>query len=445
MELLKIADQIVAAALSDEELEVVVVDSKESEVRVYGGEVEAHTSANSQGVGVRVIKDQRQGFAFAGSLEPEMVKGVLEEARSNVEFGTQDEHIHLAKPDGVARKSLDLLDDSLREVDSDAKIDLALKLEKAVLEGHPSIIGVETVEYGDACSSAAIASTNGVRETASDGGCHLVAYSLASQDSTTETGFGYSIGRNLDELDYVKAAEQAVDRATRLLGAKKPKSFTTDIVLDPWVTAQFLSIIGGTLSGEAVVKGRSLFANRLGDKVAADCVELIDDPTNPKAPSATEIDGEGLATRQNSLIQNGVLKQFVHNSYTASRFGTSSTGSAVRGYSSLPGVGCMALSLLPGKKSQSEIISQMDKGVLIQEVSGLHSGVNPVSGDFSTGAEGLMIEGGELREPVREFIVSSTLQRMLTNIVEVGGDLEWLPMNSSGLSLLIKEVTIAGE
>lgn len=445
MNLLEIADQIVSAASADEELEVVVVDSKESEVRVYGGEVESHTSATSQGVGVRIIKEHRQGFAYSGSLESGVAEKVLAEARSNVEFGTQDEHLKLARPDGIKRQEMDLFDEALLEVDSDTKIDLAMNLEKAVLEGHPAIIGVETAEYGDNFSSAAIVSTTGIREMARDSSCHLIAYSLASQDSETESGFGYSVGRNLNDLDYVKAAEEAVQRATRLLGAKKPNSFTADIVLDPWVTAQFLSIVGGTLSGEAVVKGRSLFANRLGDGVAADCVDIIDDPTNYMAPSATEIDGEGLATRKNHLIEKGVLKQFVHNSYTASRLDTSSTGSAIRGYSSTPGVGCMALSLVPGKKSQEEIISQVSNGVLIQEVSGLHSGVNAVSGDFSTGAEGLMINNGELGEPVREFIVSSTLQRMLANILEVGCDLEWLPMNSSGLSLLIKEVTISGE
>ncbi len=432
-------------ATPDEELEVVVVDSRESEVRVYNGEVESHTTADSQGVGVRIIKDHRQGFAYAGSLEEAMLKRVVSEARDNVSFGTQDEHLKLAVPDGVDRTPLELVDESLLSVGSEKKIELATKLEASVLEGHPAIIGVETAEYSDNFSAAAIASTNGISQTAKDSSCHLMTYALASQDGETETGFGYSVGRNIDELDYQKAASDSVERATRLLGAKKPDSFTTDVILDPWVTAQLLSIIGGTLSGEAVAKQRSLFANRMGESVAADCVNLADDPINIKAPSATEIDGEGLATRKNSLIKDGVLEKFVHNSYTASRLGTVSTGSAVRGYSSTPAVGCMALSLTPGEKAQSELISGLKSGVLVQGVSGLHSGVNPISGDFSTGAEGLLVKDGELAGPIREFIVSSTLQRMLLNIEEVGSDIEWLPMNSSGLSLLIKDVTISGD
>ena len=194
-----------------------------------------------------------------------------------------------------------------------------------------------------------------------------------------------------------------------------------------------------------MLKGRSLFADRLGDEVASPVVTLVDDPTDPAAFTATETDGEGLATRRNSLITDGVLQRFVHNAYTARRSGTTSTGSAVRsGFKSTPGVGCMATSLRPGSASQSELVALVGDGLLVQDVSGLHSGVNPVSGDFSTGAEGLRIRGGAVAEPVREFTIASTLQRMLTGVRAVGNDLQWLPMSASGVSLVIDEVTISG-
>ncbi|MGZ4730102.1 MAG: metallopeptidase TldD-related protein, partial [Acidimicrobiales bacterium] len=125
--------------------------------------------------------------------------------------------------------------------------------------------------------------------------------------------------------------------------------------------------------------------------------------------------------------------------------GTVSTGSAVRGgFKSTPGVGCMATSLLPGTATQPELVAAVGDGLLVQDVAGLHSGVNPISGDFSTGAEGLRIRGGELAEPVREFTIASTLQKMLKDVVSVGNDLEWLPMSAAGVSLVIDEVTISG-
>ena len=193
-----------------------------------------------------------------------------------------------------------------------------------------------------------------------------------------------------------------------------------------------------------MLKGRSLFADRLGEEVAAAGLTLVDDATNPLAYSSSETDGEGLASRRNVLIDGGVLQRFVHNAYTARRSGTVSTANAVRGFSSTPSVGCRALSLVPGTQLQPELLAEVGDGVLISSVSGLHSGVNPVSGDFSTGAEGLRISGGELAEPLREFTIASSLQRMLSEVAAVGADVEWLPMRSAGVSLVVRGVTVSG-
>jgi PmbA protein len=146
------------------------------------------------------------------------------------------------------------------------------------------------------------------------------------------------------------------------------------------------------------------------------------------------------------LIENGVLKKFVQSSYSARRMSTVSTGNATRGgFASTPGVGCLAMQLVPGTKTQAELIADVEDGVLIQMVSGLHSGVNPISGDFSTGASGMLIRNGSLGEPVREFTIASTLQKMLLDIVAIGGDVDWLPSRAAGLSLVIRDVTMSGQ
>ena len=140
-----------------------------------------------------------------------------------------------------------------------------------------------------------------------------------------------------------------------------------------------------------------------------------------------------------------MLQQFVHSSYSARRAGVASTGNAVRGgFKGSPGVGCLALQLVPGARDQAALVADVADGVLIQSVSGIHSGVNPISGDFSTGAAGLMITNGELGAPVREFTIASTLQRMLLDIAEVGSDVDWLPMRAAGVSLVIHDVTMSG-
>lgn len=444
-ELLAIGDRVVGWARDGEQIEAVLVDDRETEIRVYEGEIESFTAAESAGIGIRVVQGSRQGMAYAGTLDDDVLAETLAEARDNATFASADEWVGLAQPDGVPITELNLYDERVEDFDTDAKIAMAIELERAITAGDARIIGVESADYVDAVAHGAVVSSTGIRQGGRDSGCYLAAYSLAADGDDTQTGFGYSVARAPQDLDVAVAAAEAVDRATRLLGATQAPSERVTVVFDPFVTAQFLSIIGGILDAEAVLKRRSLFADRLGDSVATTDFTLVDDPLDPEAFTATDTDGEGLAARRNVLIADGRLEMFMHNAYTARRTGTSSTGSAVRGFNSTPGVGAHALMLMPGTRSQAELIASVGDGVLIQGVAGLHSGVNPVSGDFSTGAEGLRIRGGAIAEPIREITIASTLQRMLLDVVEIGGDLERLPMSASGVSLVVADVTMSGE
>ncbi len=439
-----IADRVVSMAQPGEHIEAYVSRDAETDIRIYEGEVEHFVAAQTEGVGIRVIRDGRTGFAYAGVLDEAAVAEVLAEARDNVQFGTPDEWAGLAEPDGVDVIEQDLWSEALADYSTDGKIALAKELEKLTLAVDPRI-RVDDANYADVAAESAVATTTGIRRTGRENGCYVVVSTLADDGDETQTGFGFSVGRSPIEFDLAKAAKEASDRATRLLGATKPATKRTTVVLDPYVTASFLGIISSTLNGESVAKGRSLFKDRLGENVANSIVTLVDDPTNPKAYTATDLDGEGLAARRNVLIDAGVLQQFVHSSYSARRVGTKSTGNAVRGgFKGTPGVGCLALQLLPGTRDQLALIADIDDGVLIQSVSGLHSGVNPISGDFSAGASGLSISNGQVGGPIREFTIASTLQRMLLDVAEVGGDVDWLPMRAAGVSLVIRDVTMSG-
>ncbi|MFM8857579.1 MAG: TldD/PmbA family protein [Actinomycetota bacterium] len=443
-ELLEIAERVVAMARPGEQVEAYVGRDLSTDVRIYGGEVEHFVSAQSEGIGIRVIRDGRTGTSSCGSLDPREIAEVLEEARDNLVYGEPDEWAGLATPDGVDVVPQNLWNDALAALDTARKIELAKELEKLTL-ARDSRIRVDDSNYSDSFSEAAVATTTGIRVSGRENGCYVSVGTMADDGDETQTGFGFSVGRDAEALDLDKAALEAVERATRLLGATKPATRRVTVVLDPYVTAQFLGIIGGTLNGDSVVKGRSLFAQRIGEQVATPLLTLVDDPTNPLAFTATDIDGEGLAARRNALIEQGVLKTFVQSSYSARRMGVSTTGNGIRGgFGSVPSAGCLALQILPGSRAQHDIIADIPDGLLIQQVQGLHSGVNPVSGDFSTGAAGLVIRNGQVAEPVREFTIASTLQRMLLDIAEVGGDLEWLPMRATGVSLVIHDVTVSG-
>lgn len=443
-ELLALARKVVEAAQPGEELEAFVARGTSTSVKVHGAEVESLTQAGSSGIGVRVVRDGRQGFAWAGALDEDVVAETLAEARDNVTFAEPDEWVGLAWPDGHVPPDVDLWRDELAEMPTDRKVELALELEAAVRDGDPRISGVRSSNWGDGIGEAAVVSSTGIEVWGRSTGCHLSVSALAEDGDETKTGHGVSVGRAPADVAVADAADDAVDRATRLLGAVQPPSGVVTLVLEPRMAASLLSIIGGMLGGEAVLKGRSPFAERAGEQIAAEIIRLVDDPTDPSSLGADTHDGEGLATRRTPLIADGVLQGFLHNSYTARRAGTASTGSAIRGYRSTPSAGAQALVLEPGSGTLDELIAQVDHGVLVQSMTGLHSGVNPTSGDFSVGVEGLMIENGALAGPVREATVASTLQKLLLDVRAVGGEREWTPGGTGASPIVIDGVTLSG-
>ncbi len=445
-ELLELAEKVAGWARDGEQVEAYVGRERSTEIEVYGGDIESLASAESAGIGIRVVTNRRQGFAYAGSLDPDVIAETLAEARDNAGFATEDEFLGLALPDGVEPASLDLWREELASFPTEAKVAQALELERAVRAGDRRIRQVESASWGDAAVESAVASSTGIRAFSRRTACYLSAYAVAADGGESQTGGGYSVGRSPADLDLAKASSDAVERATRLLGAVKPRSAHVTVVLEPRITATVLGILAATLDGESVLKGRSLFAERIGEQVSIPGFTLVDDPTDPDAYSATRYDAEGLATRRNVLIEGGVLKCFLYNTYAARRAGTVSTGSAVRaGYRSGPGTGARAVALVPGDRSPEQIRRQVGDGLLVQSVSGIHSGVNPVSGDFSVGAEGVLIRGGELAGAVREFTIASTLQKMLSGVVAVGDDLERLPSSAAGLTLAISDISMSGE
>jgi PmbA protein len=333
----------------------------------------------------------------------------------------------------------------LADVPTADKVALAVELERAVLAADPRIAGTESCDYSDSLAETAVATTTGIRRASRETACELVCWSLAADGDDVQTGFGFSLGRSVDELDVAGAARDAADRAVRMLGAAQPPSGRLTVVLDPWVTAQLVGLVADTLAADEVVKGRSLFADRVGEQVASPLVTLVEDPTDGRSWGATPVDDEGVATRPVPLVSGGVLQGFAHSTWTARRMGSSSTGSAVRGgFKTTPGAGCRAVAPAPGDLDAAALVAGVDDGVLVHEVSGLHSGVNPTSGDLSTGAEGRRIRGGEVAEPLREFTIASTLQRLLRDVVAVGADLTWLPMSAAGLTLVVADVAVSG-
>lgn len=444
-DLLALAARVADQARPGEQVEAFVARSTSTTVRAYGGEVESLTQASSSGAGVRVVVDHREGFAYAGTLDEQAVQEALEEARDNARFGEPDEFNGLAEPDGVEPLPLELWPKGLPDVPTAEKVSLALELERATTGRDPRVKGVRVAMYSDGLGEAAVATSTGIRVWDRSGTSYLMVQALATQDGETQIAGGLSVGRELTELSVDEAADDAVLRSTRLLGSTKPPTQRVTLVLEPRMTATILGLIGGMLNGDAVLKGRSPFANRVGEAIAAPLLTFVDDPTDGRSLGADTYDGEGLARRRNALVSDGVLQGFLQNTYTGRRSGTASTGSAARGVSSTPGVSAAALAVAPGAGTHEELVGAVATGLLVTSMAGLHSGVNPVSGDFSVGVEGLMVRDGAVAEPIREATIASTLQRLLLDISAVGADLEWLPDGTGGVTLVIPDVALSGQ
>ena len=439
------ARAILAGATDAESVEVCVGRAVETTVRVHGGVVESLTTAESHGVGVRVVVGGREGVAHAGSFDADVVDGLVAEARDNAVFAEPGERVGIAAPDGVAVVPVDRSDDSVAATSIDDKIALARDLEAAVLAADPRVRGVRTAIYGDTRRETAIVNTLGIAASTTATVASLSTSVLVDDiDGGTRTGGAVDAARGPAGLDVAKVADLAVGRGLQLLGAGPPTTGRPLVVLEPRFAATVLSIVAGMLSGERVVKGRTPFADRVGEEVAAGLLTMFDDPTDADSLTAAATDGEGLACRPVPLITDGILRGFLHDSRSGRGLGVASTGSALRSVRGGPTPGHRSLHVAPRSGDLDAFVGDIDDGLLVASLQGLHSGVNAVSGDLSVGVEGVMIRNGELAEPIREGTLAGAIPRMVHDIVSVGADLERQPGGAIVPSLVIDGLTLGG-
>ncbi len=434
----------VAGARDGEQAEAYAEESRHTQVKARLGAVESLSASESRGLGVRVIASGRLGYAWAADPSADEAAALLEAARENAAHASEDEAAGLPSP-SEADVVPGLYRESLAGLDPERKVALALDLERATIGVDPAVTKVEDCIYGDAVSRVAIASSAGVAATYERTDCWCMVAALAERDGETQTGFSFRVAREPDALEWEACAQEAAVRGARLLGAVKPASERLPVVLDPWAATSFLGVLAGALSAEEVQKGRSLFADLVGERVGSEHLTLTDDGRLPDGPASAPFDDEGVPTGRTPLIDAGVLRRFLHNTWTARRAGAASTGNASRaGYRGVPGVSPTNLFVTPGPDAPEAVLARAGRAIYVQEVSGVHSGANPVSGEFSVGATGLRLEGGALGEPLREMTIASTLQDVLKAVTAVASDLRFSGGSIGSPTLLIGEMMVGG-
>lgn len=434
-----------AAARGARDVEAYAERGVSRRIKVYQGEVEQLVAAQRRGVGVRVFDDGAVGYCSTSDLGPAGLAALVDRAVALAAAADADPHRLLPRDVGPPAR-VTPFDPRLAQASDAEKIDLALTVEAAALAADPRVKTVEDTVYVDGDGEVFLASSSGVRGAYRANQCYAFTYVLAEEDGQVETGVSYAVAQALEDLDGPGCGAEAAARACRLLGARRCPSMRATVVLEPFVAAAFFGVLSAALSAEAVQKGRSLFAGHEGEAVADPAFALIDDGTHPDGLESAPFDGEGTPRQRTPLIEAGVLQGFLHDAYTARKAGVVSTGNGLRGgYASPPAVRSTNLVVAGPATPRDDVVAGIERGVLVTDAVGVHSGANPISGEFSVGISGVLIEGGRLTAPVREVTLAGDIIGMLKGIRALGDDARWVPAGSVFTpSVAIESMAVGG-
>jgi len=429
--------------LGAEMAEAYISNSKELNIDVRKGRVETMKFAEDCGLGLRVIRGARVGFSFSTDLSIEGVKETVRRALANCANAASDPHHSLPAP-ATAYPELDIYDPDIREAAIEAKIELARSMEQAALAYDPRVKIIESAAYQDGETLVTIVNSRGMSLTGKGGYCGVFMALAASDGNDSQNGFALDYRLKYKQLCPKDVGREAARRAVRMLGAAPAQTKKAVVVLDPYAATGFLGLVAPALTGEAVQKGRSLFAGKVGSKIISEKITIIDDGTMPYGIASAPFDGEGVATSRTVLIKNGILQGFLYNTYTASKENLQSTGNGVRSsFKGTPEVGSTNFFIEAGSTPVEQMIKDIASGIYITEMMGMHT-ANPISGDFSVGVAGLWIEEGQLTKPVRGMALGGNVIDLLASVEAVGNDLKFYGGKGSP-TLRVAEMTISGQ
>lgn len=440
----ELAGQVVekAQSLGADQSEAFVIKSKDLTIDVSNGSVETLKLAEDRGLGLRVFRQGRVGFAYTSDLSEAAVNEIILQALANSDKTSPDEFNILPAPGGQYA-GLDLYDRQIEEVPVEEKIEIAKAIEK-IARGHdPRVTITERSSYFDTWYQILLANSHGISAGYQGAYCGCYADVVAEENGDTQTGFAVKMTLRFKDLEPSGVGLEAAQKAVRKLGAKSINTQKAVIVFDPYIATSFLGVIAPALSAEALQKGKSLFAGKAGQGVASEKVTIIDDGSMPGGIASSPFDGEGVPTSRTVLVEKGKLRGYLHNTYTAAKDGVGSTGNGTRGsFKSTPEVGTTNFYVEPGQTAPEDLITDIGRGLYITDVMGMHT-ANPISGDFSVGAAGILIENGRLTIPVRGVAIAGNILDLLNEVEEVGSDLTFFG-GKGAPTLRISRMVISG-
>ena len=426
--------------------ECVVREGDEFSTLVRLGQVETLKESGSRAIGVRVFFGQRAASTYSSDFSRAGLDRMLSSALELAKITSEDPFggIPPAEQLGQIAGDLDLYHEDVYSLPGPDRIDYARRTEKAALDFDARIKNSEGGSFDAATGHKVLANSHGFVGEYSRSYCSVAAVPIAqTEDGGMQRDYWFSVARMLKKLDAPeKVGRIAAERTIRRLGARRVKTARVPVVFDPMVSTSILEHIFEGINGDSVYRGASFLAGKLGEKIAGDNVTVIDDGTIPGGFGTSPFDGEGIPTRRTVVIENGVLKSYLLNTYTAKKLGLQTTANASRGLAGTPGIGPGNYFLQPGQKSAKELIANIKEGLYVTEFLG--QGVNLVTGDYSRGASGLWISNGELGYPVEEITVAGNLKDLFFNISEIASDLEFRG-SVAAPTIRVDGLTVGGE
>jgi PmbA protein len=433
-----------------EDCEIFLSRGKQFNVKSFDQQIDDFSNSDTLGVSFRGIYKNKMGYSYAEIIDESSIKMIVDEALENAKsIDSKDkEFIHDGSGDYV---DFDGYKGDFDNMSVDDKLQIALDIEKNLREKE-KVIQTNYCTYGEAVSEVSIFNTKGLEKTYKVDLAYIMAMAVAGDRANTsqspKTGFSFKIAKGRDELDIDYLVDDAHKRAISMLGAKSVKSGKYKMVMENRTVNDFMMTFSSIFSAENVQKGKSLLKGKLGKRIANDKLTIYDDPHIQQSISSQSFDAEGVATYKKELVSKGILKTYLHNLKTAYKDGVKTTGNATKtSYKSPITVSPSNLVIGTGDMTQEELIKECGDGIFINSLAGLHSGANPISGDFSLMASGFRIENGKITHPIEQITVSSNLFDLFNQIQALGNDLEQSPPAGSTFfspSILFKEINVAG-
>jgi PmbA protein len=423
--------------------EVLVRDALSGSVETKDDAIDVVTARGERGLGVRVLDGQRIGFAHTSDLAIPGIEACVDQARRMATITEPDEDIRIAAAP-LEMVDLDIYQPGLEDRPLADRGAIALAVEQAARSMDPRITHFRKTSYSDAEVTTVIATTQGVRASYRESFCGAMTSAVATQNGERQIGYHGEGARSLTDLDPASIGSRAAQRAIEKLGAKPFPTQKLPIVLDPWMAMSLLGAISPLISADNVLKGRSLFARKVGERVANERVTIVDDARRKGGLRSAPFDGEGVATTTRILIERGVLRGYLTNLKTARKMSTAPTGNARRGsYASPSRIGPSNFYIEAGTDDPAAAVRGLDRALAVTSLLNLHT-IDPVSGEFSLGATGTYLEKGAPLHPVQGITIAGNLTHLLASISAVGTDLTFGSSGIGSPTLVIAELSVGG-